>query len=67
MGLTNVILEGAGTLDWSTVNSALTHVWSLVSSALNFIVSNEIFVVMFAAGVVPLGFRIFKKAKKAVR
>lgn len=55
------------TLTWSTVSSALDSVWDLVNSALNFIVSNNVFVVMFAAGLIPIGFKIFKKAKKAVR
>ena len=59
--------EGASSLDWATVSSALTNVWSLVESCLNFIVSNNVFVVMFAAGLIPIGFKIFRKAKKAVK
>ena len=60
-------LEGSAQLDWSNVVTALQHVWDIVGSCVNFITTNEVFVVIFGAGLIPLGFKIFKKAKKAVK
>ena len=59
--------DGAGTLDWSTVSGVFTHVWDLLTSCTQFIVSNNIFLVLFAAGVIPVGFKLFKKIKKSVK
>lgn len=58
---------GASGLTWSTISGALTNAWTLVDSAITFITTNDVFVVIFAAGLIPIGFRIFKKAKRAVR
>lgn len=60
-------LDGTATLDWSNIVTALSHVWDIVGSCVNFITTNEVFVVIFGAGLIPLGFKIFKKAKKAVK
>lgn len=60
------IAEGA-TLTWSTVSGAFTDAFSLVSSCMQFIVDNSVFVTLFALGLVPLGFKILKKAKRAVK
>ena len=57
--------EGA-TLSWSTVSGAFTDAFSMVESAMNFIVNNSVFLVLFAAGLIPVGFKIFKRIKKAV-
>ena len=58
---------GASGLSWDTISGALEKAWTLVDSAITFIAGNDVFVVIFAAGLIPIGFRIFKKAKRAVR
>lgn len=62
-----VTLATASGLTWSTISGALANAWTLVDSAITFITTNDVFVVIFAAGLIPIGFRIFKKAKRAVR
>lgn len=61
------IMLAEGTLTWATVQGALSDAFSLVTEAMNFIVGNSVFLVIFAAGLIPIGFRIFKKIKKAVK
>lgn len=54
-------------LTWSTVQGAFSDAFSMVTEAMNFIVGNSVFLVVFAAGLIPIGFKIFRKVKKAVR
>lgn len=56
-----------GTLTWQTVSGSFTDAFSLVTSCMQFIVDNSVFVTLFALGLVPLGFKILKKAKRAVK
>ena len=54
-------------MDWAGISSALTNVWSIVGSCINFITGNAALMMLFAASLVPVGFKIFKKAKRSVR
>lgn len=66
MGDLIIMAEGA-TLDWGTVAGAFQNVWQMVTSATEYIISNSVFLTLFAAGIIPVGFKIFKKAKRAVK
>lgn len=59
--------EGVATLDWSTVSGAFTNAFQMVTQCTNFIVENSIFLTVFALGLIPIGFKIIKKAKRAVK
>ena len=48
------------------LTNALASVWEIVGSAVDFIAENPILMVCFVAGLVPVGFKIFKKARKSV-
>lgn len=48
------------------MTTALTSVWEIVGSAVDFIAENPLLMVCFAAELVPLGFKIFKKARRSV-
>ena len=50
-----------------TVTSALTQLWEVVTSCVTFISGNAILMVLLVASLVAVGFKIFKKAKKAAR
>lgn len=54
-------------MTWELVSGALTNVWTIVSSCVTFIVSNELFLVLLAGGLIPLGFRVFRIAKRSVK
>lgn len=54
-------------MTWEVVETALTNVWSIVSSCVTFITGQPVMLTLFAASLVPIGFKIFRKAKKAVR
>lgn len=54
-------------MDWSKVQEALVHVWELVENAITFITDNAALMVLFTASLVPIGFRLFRKARKSVR
>lgn len=50
-----------------TITSALTSVWEVVTGCVNFITGNEVMMILLCSGLAITGFRIFKRAKKAVR
>jgi hypothetical protein len=54
-------------MDWSAITTAIGHVWDLVEGAITFITTNPALMVLFSASLVPIGFKIFRKAKKSVR
>ena len=54
-------------MDGAAVTAALTTVWSVVDGCVDFITGNAVLMVIFVAGLVPIGFRIFRKAKNSVR
>lgn len=57
------MLMDASTVDVST---ALTTVTSVFSSAMTIITGNPILMVFFAAGLLGVGFRLIRKARKSV-
>lgn len=57
------MLMDANTIDVST---ALTTVTSVFSSAMTIITGNPILMVFFAAGLLGVGFRLIRKARKSV-
>lgn len=60
-------MVGEAVLTWTLIEGGLTNAWTLVSSGLDFIASQPALIAMFAAGLIPIGFRIFRKAKRAVK
>lgn len=48
------------------VSSALTTVTSVFTSAMGIITGNPVLMVFFAAGLLGVGFRLVRKARKAV-
>lgn len=50
-----------------TVSTALTSLWEVVNSCLNFISSNALLMTMFVASLVVIGFKLVKKAKSAAK
>lgn len=62
-----LLADATGTLTWATVSGAFTNAFDMVTQCMTFVVDNSIFLVIFALGLIPLGFKIIKKAKKAVR
>lgn len=51
----------------TTLSTALTNVGTVVTQAVGIITSNEILMVLFAGGLLGVGFRAIRSAKKAVR
>lgn len=54
-------------MTWTAIEAALTNVWSVVESCITFITGNAALMMLFVAGLIPIGFKIFRKAKKSVR
>lgn len=52
---------------WTDITTALANVWDLVGDSIDFMKDNVVLMAVLAAGLVPIGFRIFKKAKRAVK
>lgn len=50
-----------------TLASALTNVGSVVTSAVGIVTDNAILMTVFAGGLLAVGFRAIRWAKKAVR
>ena len=59
-------MESTG-MTWANITGALTNVWTVVDSCIDFIVDNPALMMLFAAGLVPVGFKLFKKAKRSVK
>ena len=57
------LFDGATGIDIST---ALTTVTSVFSSAMGIITDNPVLMVFFAAGLLGVGFRLVRKARKSV-
>lgn len=51
----------------NTLASALTNVGSVVTSAIGIITGNEILMVLFAGGILAVGFKAIKWARRAVK
>ena len=48
------------------ISSALTTITSVFTSAMSIITGNQVLMVFFAAGLLGVGFRLVRKARKAV-
>lgn len=59
-------MESSG-MTWAGVTTALGNVWDVVDSCIDFIVNNPPLLMLFAASLIPVGFKIFKKAKRSVK
>lgn len=59
--LANVVAESG--ID---ISSALTTVTSVFTSAMSIITGNTVLMVFFAAGLLGVGFRLIRKARKSV-
>lgn len=51
----------------STLASALTNVGTVVTQAVGIVTSNDILMVLFAGGLLGVGFKAIKWAKRAVK
>ena len=49
------------------ISSMLTEMWTIVTSCVTFLTGNALFQLFLVAGLIPIGFRIFRSAKKAAR
>lgn len=56
-----------GTASTVVITTALKTVWDIVESCVTFISDNPIMMVLLVAGMVPVGFKIFKRAKRSVK
>lgn len=54
-------------MTWAAIEAALANVWGVVDSCITFITGNAALMCLFVAGLVPIGFKIFRKAKKSVK
>lgn len=54
-------------MTWAGIEAALTNVWGIVEECITFITGNAALMVLFVASLVPIGFKIFRKARKSVR
>lgn len=59
----NILLESGTGID---VSSALSTVTSVFTSAMSIITGNAVLMVFFAAGLLGVGFRLVKRARRAV-
>lgn len=50
-----------------TVTTALTSLWEVVGSCVDFISHNALLMTMFVASLVVIGFKLVKKAKSAAK
>lgn len=56
-----------GTLAEVTLSSALTDASSVVSSVVSIITGNAVLMAMFAAGLLTVGAKVFKRIKNSVK
>lgn len=54
-------------MDATSLATALTNVGSVVTSAVGIVTDNAILMTIFAGGLLAIGFRAIRWAKKAVR
>ena len=55
-------------MTWADITAALTNFGDVLTSAIGSINSSPALMAMFVGGsLLPIGFKIFKRAKKAVR
>lgn len=49
------------------ITTMLAHMWTIVTGCVNQLVTVELFQLFLVAGLIPIGFRIFRSAKRAAR
>lgn len=49
------------------ITTALNNLWSVVTDCIDKITGNDFLAILLVASLVVVGFKIFKKAKKAAR
>ena len=54
-------------MTWADVTAAFTQVGDVLTDGISTIAGNVVLMTVLAAGLIPVGLRIFRKAKKAVR
>ena len=54
-------------MDWATISGGFTDLSTLLTKAYGVITDNAVLLVVLCGGLVGIGFRIFKKAKKACK
>lgn len=48
-----------------SIDKALESVWGLAGSAYTWVTTHELTAIIFACSLIPVGFMIFRKAKKS--
>lgn len=54
-------------MTWADIVAAFSQVGDVLSTGLSTVKGNVVLMTVLAAGLIPVGLRIFRKAKKAVR
>ena len=54
-------------MEATTIATALTNIGSVVTSAIGIVTDNAILMTVFAGGLLAVGFRAIRQAKRAVR
>ena len=54
-------------MTWANVTDAFSYVTDIFTNTMSTITGNVVLMASLAAGLVALGFRLFKKAKRAVK
>lgn len=54
-------------MTWAEITAALGNVWDVIEDCMTNIKDNALLMAMFAASIIPVGFKIFKRAKRAVK
>lgn len=57
---------GEAGLTWATITGALSNIWDVVDSCIENVAQNPLLLTMLCAGLIPVGFRIFRKARRSV-
>lgn len=52
---------------WDNVTTAISNVWSVVTTTITQIMNNPLLAAIFCASLIFVAFRVIKKAKKASR
>lgn len=54
-------------MTWAQITEAMTNAGDALTNAMGVVTSNAGLMVIFAGGIIAVGFRLFKKAKRAVK
>lgn len=54
-------------MDWATISGGFSDLTELLTKAYTVITTNAVLLVVLCGGLVGIGFRIFRKAKKACK